>query len=67
LEINRSVTLCGFGDNLGEEKYSNKFREANIFANRELLTSTSNPFSKFELGLKNYKYNNKISERKKSK
>ena len=68
LEINRSVTLCGFGDNLGEEKYSNKFREANIFANRELLSTTSNPFSKFELGLKNYKYNNnKISERNKSK
>ena len=64
LEINRSVTLCGFGDNLGEEKYSNKFREANIFANRELLSTTSNPFSKFELGLKNYKYNNKISEKK---
>ena len=69
LEINRSVTLCGFGDNLGEEKYSNKFREANIFANRELLSTTSNPFSKFELGLNNYKYynNNKMSERKKSK
>ena len=69
LEINRSVTLCGFGDNLGEEKYSNKFREANIFANRELLSTTSNPFSKFELGLNNYKYynNNKISERNKSK
>ena len=69
LEINRSVTLCGFGDNLGEEKYGNKFREANIFANRELLSTTSNPFSKFELGLNNYKYynNNKMSERKKSK
>ena len=66
MQINRSYTLCGFGDNLSEEKYSNKFREVNIFANRELLTTTSNPFSKYELGLKNYKFN-KISEKDKMK
>ena len=63
LSINRSYTLCGFGDNLDEPKYNNKFREVNIFANRGLLSTTSNPTSKFELSLRNYSSNN-ISDKK---
>lgn len=55
LSINRNYTLCGFGENLAEQKYNNKFREVNYFANKELLTNNSNPMSKFELGLRNYK------------
>ena len=55
LSINRNYTLCGFGENLAEKKYNNKFREVNYFANKELLTNNSNPMSKFELGLRNYK------------
>ena len=58
LAINRNFTLCGFGDYLNLPKYNNKFREINIFANRELLSTTSNPTSKFELGLRNYSSNN---------
>ena len=64
LTINRSFTLCGFGESLGDQKYNNKFRELNIFANRELLANTSNPISKFELGLRNYRLN-KISNKSK--
>ena len=63
LSINRSYTLCGFGDNLDVPKYNNKFREVNIFANRGLLSTTSNPTSKFELSLRNYSSNN-ISDKK---
>ena len=58
LSINRSYTLCGFGDCLNEQKYNNKFREVNIFANKDILNTTTNPISKFELGLRNYKGNN---------
>ena len=64
LSINRNYTLCGFGECLGEQKYNNKFREVNIFANRNLLSTTSNPFSKFELGLRDYKYNNILDKDK---
>ena len=64
LSINRNYTLCGFGDCLSVQKYNNKFRENNIFANKELLSSASNPMSKFELGLRNYKKGNNINDNK---
>ena len=54
---NRSYTVSGFGDNLSEKTYNNKFRDLNIFANREILLNSTNSMSKFELGLRNYELN----------
>ena len=51
---NRSYTVSGYGDCLGLPKYNNKFGDNNMFANKDLLSTTSNPFSKFELGLRIY-------------
>ena len=55
LKINRNYTLSGFGDYIAEQKYNNKFRDQNIFANREFISTHSNYTCKFELGLRNYK------------
>ena len=55
VSINRNYTLGGFGDYLAEQKYNNKFRDPNIFANREFISTHSNYTCKFELGLRNYK------------
>lgn len=54
---NRSYTVSGFGDNLSEKTYNNKFRDLNIFANREILLNSTNSMSKFEIGLRNYELN----------
>ena len=54
LSINRSYTVSGFGDCLGDPKYDNKFRDKNIFANKVILSTEANPLSKFELGLRAY-------------
>ena len=73
LGINRSYTVSGFGECLGDPKYDNKFREKNIFANKVILSTETNPFSKFELGLRAYgssnniNHYNKNNNRKKSK
>lgn len=64
LSINKNYTLCGLGECLGDKKYNNKFREVNISANKHLLSTTSNPFCKFELGLRDYKYNNSLDKDK---
>ena len=73
LGINRSYTVSGLGECLGDPKYDNKFRDNNIFANKLILSTETNPFSKFELGLrvygsyKNINHFNKNHNRKKSK
>ena len=59
---NRSYTISGFGDNLSERTYNNKFRDINIFANKEILSKETNPISKFELGLRNYGFNKIIKK-----
>ena len=51
---NRSYTVCGYGDSLGDIKYNNKFGDNNMFANKKLLRVSTNPLSKFELGLRIY-------------
>lgn len=51
---NRSYTVSGFGDNLGDPKYNNKFGDNNMFANKIILDTATNPISKFELGLRIY-------------
>ena len=70
---NRSYTVCGYGECLGDPKYDNKFGDNNMFANKDILKTETNPSSKFELGLriygsyKNISHFNKINNRKKSK
>lgn len=54
LVSNRSYTVSGYGDCLGVPKYDNKFRDNNMFPNKIILKTETNPFSKFELGLRNY-------------
>ena len=62
---NRNYTVCGFGGSLGDKKYNNKFGDNNMFANKKILSTATNPQCKFELGLrlygsnKNKKYINK--------
>ena len=70
---NRSYTVCGYGEYLGDPKYNNKFGDNNMFANKDILKTETNPSSKFELGLriygsyKNINHFNKMNNRKKSK
>ena len=72
LGINRSYTVSGLGECLGDPKYDNKFSDNNIFANKLILSTETNPFSKFELGLrvygsyKNINHFNRNNNRKKS-
>ncbi len=56
---NRSFTVSGYGECLGDKKYDNKFRDKNIYANKGLLKIETNPLCKFELGLRNYSYKKK--------
>ena len=69
---NRNYTVSGFGDCLGDPKYNNKFGDNNMFANKLILDTATNPLSKFELGLriynsyKNIKNFNRIHEVKNS-
>ena len=56
---NRSFTVSGYGWSLGDKKYDNKFRDKNMFANKNLLRNETNPLCKFELGLRNYGYTKK--------
>ena len=51
---NRSYTVSGYGNCLGDPKYNNKFGDNNMFANRKIIDTASNPLSKFELGLRIY-------------
>jgi hypothetical protein len=51
---NRNYTVCGFGGSLGDKKYNNKFGDNNMFANKKILSTSSNPQCKFELGLRFY-------------
>ena len=51
---NRSYTVSGYGECLGDKKYNNKFGDNNMFANKRILRVASNPLSKFELGLRIY-------------
>ena len=51
---NRSYTVSGYGDCLGDPKYNNKFGDNNMFANKKIIDTASNPLSKFELGLRIY-------------
>ena len=47
-------TLSGIGETLGDIKYDNNFTDNNIFYNRQILKTESNPFCKFELSLRAY-------------
>ena len=68
---NRSYTVSGYGDYLGDKKYDNKFGDNNMFANKKILRIETNPLSKFELGMRIYgskkNYYSKINKRQNSK
>ena len=51
---NRNFTISGIGETLGDEKYNNHFGDNNMFANKQILSTESNPQCKFELGLRIY-------------
>ena len=51
---NRNYTVSGIGETLGDEKYNNHFGDNNMFANKRILSTESNPQCKFELGLRIY-------------
>ena len=51
---NRNFTISGIGETLGEQKYNNRFGDINMFANKKILSTESNPTCKFDLGLRNY-------------
>lgn len=51
---NRNFTISGIGETLGDEKYNNHFGDNNMFANKRILSTESNPQCKFELGLRIY-------------
>lgn len=51
---NRNYTISGIGETLGEQKYNNRFGDINMFANKKILSTESNPTCKFELGLRIY-------------
>ena len=54
LSEDNKYTLSGIGETLGDVKYDNFFRDNNMFSNREIIKTESNPFCKFELNLRNY-------------
>lgn len=62
---NRNYTVCGFGGALGDKKYNNKFGDNNMFANKKILSTATNPQCKFELGLRLYGSNKKYINKKK--
>ena len=47
-------TISGIGETLGDIKYNNYFADKNIFYNKKILETESNPICKFELGLRVY-------------
>ena len=51
---NKKYTFSGIGETLGDEKYNNHFWDNNMFANKKILDTESNPQCKFELGLRHY-------------
>ena len=51
---NRNFSISGIGETLGDEKYNNHFGDNNMFANKQILSTESNPQCKFELGLRIY-------------
>ena len=51
---NKSYSICGFGESLGDEKYDNDFGDANISPNLKILSTATNSQCKFELGLRLY-------------
>ena len=51
---NSNYTVSGIGETLGDEKYNNHFGDNNMFANKRILSTESNPQCKFELGLRIY-------------
>ena len=51
---NKNYTISGIGETLGDEKYNNHFWDNNMFANKKILSTESNPQCKFELGLRHY-------------
>ena len=54
LSEDNKYTLSGIGETLGDVKYDNFFGDNNMFSNREIIKTESNPFCKFELNLRNY-------------
>lgn len=68
---NRNYSVSGIGEYLGDKKYDNIFGDNNMFANKNILSTATNPQCKFELGLRSYgnkngKKQNKIKLRKNS-
>jgi hypothetical protein len=51
---NKNYSISGIGECLGNEKYNNYFGDINVYANKEILSTSSNTQSKFELGLRRY-------------
>lgn len=54
LSYKDDYTCSGIGETLGDQKYDNIFREKNIFYNKRILSTHTNPQCKFELGLRAY-------------
>ena len=61
---NDKYTISGKGETLGDLKYNNNFYDNNMFANKKILQTESNPMCKFELGLRFY--GNDIDKRNKT-
>lgn len=51
---NDKYTISGIGETLGDLKYNNNYYDNNMFANKKILQTESNPMCKFELGLRFY-------------
>ena len=56
-------TISGIGETLGDVKYDNYFRDKNIFNNKKIIETETNPMCKFELGLRTYGNDEDIKNR----
>jgi len=61
---NRNYSVSGYGEYLGDRKYDNIFEDNNMFANKKILSTATNPQCKFELGLRSYGNKNRKKQTK---
>ena len=56
-------TISGKGETLGDIKYNNIFQDNNMFSNKKILETETNPMCKFELSLRVYDDNNEMKSK----